>query len=279
MRRVLSLAALTLLAVALTPGRAAVAAEPYRVGLGDVLEVVVEGRADLSRLPTVQTTGGVFLPRAGYVEAAGLTTDEIEERIAPLLVAEDLPAPEVSVRVKEHKSQFVWVHGEVLHPGRKPLRGGTRLIDALLDAGGFTARASGGVTIHRQNGTFPDGGHSHAVRLSGADPTSQEIQELGLFLKSGDVIFVGTQHWVTVSGEVARPGRYPLENGLTLTHLIEQAGGRTPFGSDRVTVRRIDAAAGGASDIEANLKAIRSGDASDPVLAPGDQVAVATRGL
>jgi polysaccharide export outer membrane protein len=266
------------LAATLAPG-GAIAAEPYHVGPGDVLEVVVHGRADLSRLPTVQTTGGVFLPRAGYVEVAGLTTGEIGARITPLLVAEDLPAPEVSVRVKEYKSQFVWVHGEVLHPGRKPLRGGTRLIDALLDAGGFTARASGSVTIQRQNGALPDGGRSRDVLFSGADPTSQEIQELGLFLVSGDVILAGTQHWVTVSGEVGRPGRYPLEGDLTLTHLIERAGGRTPFGSDRVTVRRIDAAAGGTSDIEADLKAIRSGDATDLVLSPGDRVAVPTRGL
>jgi len=276
--RALALGVLTLLIATLAPGPAT-AAEPYRVGPGDVLEVVVHGRPDLSRLPTVQTTGGVFLPRVGYVEVTGLTTGEIEGRVTPLLVAEDLPAPEVSVRVKEYKSQFVWVHGEVLHPGRKPLRGGTRLIDALLDAGGFTARASGEVTIQRTNGALPNGQRSHAVRLGGANPTPEEIQELGLYLASGDVVLAGTQHWVTVSGEVARPGRYPLEDGLTLTRLIEQAGGRTSFGSDRVTVRPIGAAGGGTSDIEADLKAIRSGTAADLVLSPGDQVAVPTRGL
>ena len=37
----------------------AVAQEPYLVGPGDVLEVSVASRSDLSRLPTVQTTGGV----------------------------------------------------------------------------------------------------------------------------------------------------------------------------------------------------------------------------
>ncbi len=269
---------LVLFAVTVAPVPAS-AFEPYRVGPGDVLEVVVRDRPDLSRLPTVQTTGGVFLPRAGYVEVAGLTAGEIEGLITPLLLAGDLPEPGVSVRVKEYKSQFIWVYGEVLHPGRKPLRGGTRLIDALLDAGGFTGRASGDVRIQRHNGALPNGQRYHAIRFNGSDPTSEEIQELGLHLVSGDVIFAGTQHWVTVSGEVARPGRYPLEGDLTITHLVEQAGGRTPFGSDRVTVRRIDAAAGGTSDIEADLKAIRSGNAFDLVLSPGDQVVVPTRGL
>ena len=100
-----ALVASILLAVALAPRAAA--QEPYRVGPGDVLEVIVGSRSDLSRLPTVQTTGGVFLPRAGHVPVAGLTTGEIAERIAPLLGGDDLQAPDVSVRVKEYKSQFV----------------------------------------------------------------------------------------------------------------------------------------------------------------------------
>jgi polysaccharide export outer membrane protein len=274
MPRAATLVALLLLAVP-TPSPA----EPYRVGPGDVLEVLVRGRADLSRLPTVQTTGEVFLPRAGDVTVAGLSPQEIAARITPLLAGDDLPDPDVSVRVKEYKSQFVWVHGQVLNPGRKALRGGTRLVDALLDAGGFTSRASGQVRIERQQGTFPDGQRSLTMHFTGDDPSPDEIDALSLRLVSGDVIWVGLQRWVVVSGEIARPGRYPLEDGLTLTGLIEQAGGRTPFGSDRVTVRRSDAGAGGSSDIEADLKAIRSGKAEDLVLAPGDRVAVQTRGL
>ena len=65
-------------------------AVPYRVGPGDVLEVSVDGRPDLSRLPTVQTTGRVWLPGAGEVEVRGLTADEIAARVAPLLAGEDL---------------------------------------------------------------------------------------------------------------------------------------------------------------------------------------------
>jgi polysaccharide export outer membrane protein len=277
MKPALSLLAAILLVAALAPGGAA--QEPYRVGPGDVLEVIVSNRSDLSRLPTVQTTGEVFLPRAGYVPVAGLTTVEAAQRIAPLLMADDLASPDVSVRVKEYKSQFVWVNGEVLYPGRKPLRGGTRLIDALLDAGGFTTRASGQVTVERPKGTFPDGRRIIAIRFGGGDPTPEEINELGLYLAPGDVLFAGIQNWVVVGGEIIRPGRYPLEDGLTLTRAIELAGGRATFGSDKVTVTRVDAGTGGTQDIEANLKDIRSGSAEDLVLTPGDRVMVQTRGL
>src|SRR5215831_10983115 len=92
-------------------------APPYRVGPGDVIEVVVDGRPDLSRMPTVQTTGSVWLPRAGDVEVRGLTTAEIAARVAPRLAGPDLQAPKVAVRVADYNSQFVWVQGAVNKPG------------------------------------------------------------------------------------------------------------------------------------------------------------------
>ena len=250
---------------------------PYRVGSGDVLEVIVRNEPDLSRLPTVQTTGAVFLPRAGEVRVAGLTTAEIADRISSRLAAPGEPLPDVSVRVKEYQSQFVWVRGEVFHPGRKPLREGTRLVDALLDAGGFTSRSSGEVTVERKAGTFSDGSHAQMFRFEGGDPSPAEMQDLGVRLQSGDQVFVATQHWVSVGGEVARPGRYPLEEGMTVSRLVESAGGLSRFASQKVTLRQ----GGGAPDgeTEVDLKAVRDGEAKDPVLTPGDQVVVPARRL
>jgi polysaccharide export outer membrane protein len=253
-------------AVAQQPG-------PYRVGAGDVLEVSVEGRPDLSRLPTVQTTGSVWLPRAGEVAVVGLTTAEIAARITPLLVGPDLPSPHVTVRVREYESQFVWVRGAVNRPGRKPLRSGTRLVDALLDAGGFFEGASGAVTVERAAGTFPDGSHLLHLRFSGANPTPQELEELAIPLAAGDVVTAAMQQWVAVGGAVKSPGRYPLEDATTLSQLVAAAGGILRTGSDKVTLRR------NGSDIEADLGAIRDGKSDDITLAPGDVITVKARRL
>jgi polysaccharide export outer membrane protein len=263
-----------LAAAALLRLASATAAEepaPYRVGPGDVLEVVVAGRPDLSRLPTVQTTGSIWLPRAGEVDVRGLTTDEIAARVAPRLAGEDLASPRVSVGVREYHSQFVWVRGAVLRPGRKPLRSGTRLVDALLDAGGFVAGASGEVSLERPGGASPDGSTTTSFRFGGGDPTPGELAQLGLFLRAGDVVTAGTQRWVTVSGAVRKPGRYPFGAALTLGRLVEAAGGLLRSGSERVDVVRGD------GRIEADLGAIRSGNAQDLVLQPGDEVVVRTR--
>ncbi|HYN05037.1 MAG TPA: SLBB domain-containing protein [Vicinamibacteria bacterium] len=265
-----ALAAATLLLLAQAP---AAGGETllYRVGPGDVLEVVVDGRPDLSRLPTVQTTGSVWLPRAGEVEVRGLSTGEIAARVTPLLAGEDLASPHVAVRVKEYQSQFVWVRGAVQRPGRKPLRSGTRLLDALLDAGGFQGGASGEVAVERAAGTLADGSREARFHFGGKNPTPQELDALGLRLVAGDVITAGVQRWVSVSGAVKSPGRRPFEDALTVSQLVETAGGILRGGSERVVVRR------NGGEVEADLRAIHEGKAEDVVLAPGDEVVVRAR--
>jgi polysaccharide export outer membrane protein len=246
---------------------------PYRVGPGDVLEITVAGRPDLSRLPTVQTTGAVWLPRAGPVPVDGLTTAEIAARVAPLLKAEDLPDPQVTVQVKEYQSQFVWVRGAVNRPGRKPLRTGTRLVDALLDAGGFVTGASGVVTVERKDGAFPDGSHSLRVHFGGTDPTPEELQELALPLSPGDLVVAAVQNWVVLGGAVRNPGRYPLTEGATLWALVESAGGLLRSAGDQATVERAG------TQIEADIDAIEKGKAEDMPLQPNDVITVKARRL
>lgn len=246
-------------------------APPYRVGPGDVIEVVVEGRPDLSRMPTVQTTGSIWLPRAGDVEVRGLSVGEIAARVAPRLAAADLPSPKVAVRVTGYNSQFIWVLGAVNRPGRKPLRAGTRLVDALLDAGGFQQGASGEVVVARANGSFADGTHELRVRFSGKDPGADELERLSLPLAAGDQVTASLQLYVGVSGAVAKPGQYVYDPQLTLTGLLYRAGGVLRSSSDRVLLRR------GGSEQEVDLGAVNNGRAPDVALLPGDELVVKAR--
>jgi polysaccharide biosynthesis/export protein len=254
------------------------AAPPYRVGPGDVLEVTVEGRPDLGRLPTVQTTGTIWLPRAGEVAASGLNVEEIAARITPLLVGPDLEAPRVTVRVQEYHSQFVWTRGALERPGRKQLRGGTRLVDVLLDSGGFLPGATGQVVVERTAGVFADGGRALTLRFGRSGPSAEELQGMALPLAAGDVVTASAREWIAVSGAVRRPGRYPFTPALTLSRALEGAGGLLPAAERRVKVRRADPAAG-ASLLEADLDAIRHGKQEDVVLLPGDEIVVEARRL
>jgi polysaccharide biosynthesis/export protein len=264
------IASFSLLALFAQAAPAAATLTPYRVGPGDVIEVSVDGRPDLSRNPTVQTTGSIWLPRAGDVEVRGLTTTDIAARVAPLLAGEDLAAPRVAVRVTAYKSQFVWVTGAVNRPGRKPLRAGTRLVDALLDAGGFVPGASGEVIVARESGSFADGSKEARFRFDGKDPSPEELQRLGLPLATGDRIKAVIQRWVAVSGAVQRPGQYAYTDSLTLTGLVDQA---VPLrtSSKQVILRRDGV------DQELDLGDVRGGRTPDLALQPGDGVLVKAR--
>ncbi len=267
------LLAVTPLLALLAQSAPAAGPAPYRVGPGDVIEVAVDGRPDLSRMPTVQTTGNVWLPRAGDVAVRGLTAAEIGARVAPLLAGSDLASPRVAVRVSGYNSQFVWVTGAVNRPGRKPLRSGTRLVDALLDAGGFVPDASGEVVVARGSDAFADSTREVRFKFGGKDPTPEELEKLGLPLAAGDRVTAVLQRWVGVSGAVQRPGPYAFADSLTLRALVDQAGGLLRTGSQRVILRRAGV------DQEVDLADVRSGRVPDVALQPGDEVLVRARRL
>ncbi|HUL80054.1 MAG TPA: polysaccharide biosynthesis/export family protein [Vicinamibacteria bacterium] len=259
------------------PAPPAAAAE-YEVGAGDVLEVTVYDNTDLSRIVTVQTNGAISYPLIGEVQVAGLTVGEVQRKITNLLAKDYLVNPQVEVKVREYQSQFVSVVGEVNSPGRKPLRGRTRLIDILTEAGGFRPTASGDVILARTDGEFGDGQKSIIVRISrSTSPSMQDLVNLELPLRNGDIVTALPKSFVTVDGEVTRPGRYAIEADLTVTGALSLAGGLTRFGSGSVKVRRTDPATGKVSILEVDLKDVRNGKTPDVALIPNDVISVSRR--
>jgi polysaccharide export outer membrane protein len=249
----------------------------YRVGAGDVLDVQVLGHPDLSRSATVQTNGNIALPLLGEVPVAALSVAEIKAKLTSLLGRDYLVSPQLEVEVKEYSSQFVTVLGEVNQPGRKPLRGRTRLLDALLDAGGFKPSASGDVTISRVEGTFPGGEKALHIRLGGTTPTVQDQVNLEVPLRNGDLITASQKYYVTVEGEVARPGRYALEADSTVSAILSVAGGVTRYASSTAKIRRIDPATQKVEILKADLKAIRKGKDPDLTLQANDLISIGRR--
>jgi polysaccharide export outer membrane protein len=250
----------------------------YEVGPGDVIEVAVYGNDDLSRIPTVKTDGSISLPLLGEVQVAGLTIAEVQRKITNLLAKDYLVNPQVEVKVRDYNSQYVSVVGDVNSPGRKPIRGRMRLIDVLIEAGSFKATASGQVMITRTDGEFEGGQRSITVRISSSSsPSAQDLVNLELPLKNGDIITALPKAFVTVDGEVTRPGRYAIESDLTVTGAISLAGGLTRFGSNGVKVRRTDAQTGKATILEVDLKDVRNGKKPDVPLLANDVISVSRR--
>ena len=264
-----------------TPPPATAATDPardgdYEVGAGDVLEINVFGNDDLSRVPTVQTNGSVSLPLLGEVQVSGLTVAEVKRKVTNLLAKDYLINPQVEVKVKDYQSQYISVVGEVNSPGRKPIRGRMRLLDALLESGGFKTTSSGEVMITRTDGSFEDGKKAVTVRIS-SSATIQDQINLELRLKNGDIVSALPKAFVTVDGEVNKPGRYAIEADLTVTGAVSLAGGRTRFGSGDVKVRRTDPATGKVKIIQVDLKDVQNGKKPDVPLLSNDVVTVGRR--
>jgi polysaccharide export outer membrane protein len=253
---------------------AAPASTDYRVGPGDVLQVVVIGNDDLSRTAVVQSDGTIRLPLVGEVHVAALTVAESQRKLHALLLRDFLVNPQVEVTVKEYNSQFVTVVGEVNAAGRKPLRGQTRLVDVLVEAGGFTPRASGEILISRQDGAIAGEAKTLRLRLGSGEMTPQDQVNLEIALRNGDVVTATPKQHVAVDGEVVRPGRLAIDGEMTLSVAISLAGGLTRFGSSDVQIRRADPETGKARILKADLKAIRKGKIEDPILQPNDVVSV-----
>ncbi len=262
----------------------------YVVGPGDVLEISVLDQADVSRSTTVQPDGRFTMPLLGEIEVAGKTVSEIRDFVTSRLSRDFLVNPQVEVRVREYASQFALVLGEVVNPGRRALRGNTRLIDLLIESGGFRPNASGEILVQRTDGAFPNGAKSVRFRLgNSAGMTEKDQINAELVLRNGDVVTASPKYYVTVDGEIGRPGRVVVENDLTLLGVIAESGGLGKFASSKVRIIRrrqegVDLSSfqpcDGTTDdvcLEIDVKAIRKGKIRDVVLAPNDKVVVSRR--
>lgn len=268
----------------------ATAASAYVVGPGDILEVTVIDQADVSRSTTVQPDGRFTMPLLGDIEVAGKTVAEIQRIITEALSKDFLVNPQVEVRVREYASQFALVLGEVVNPGRRALRGGTRLIDVLIESGGFRPGASGEILVQRTDGTFPGGEKAIRFRLGNtAGMSEKDRTNAELPLRNGDVVTAAPKYFVTVDGEVARPGRVLVENDLTLLGVIAESGGLAKFASSKVRIIRrktesvdltgFEPCDGAARDMcrVIDIGDIRKGKVQDVLLAANDKVVVSRR--
>lgn len=109
----------------------------YRVGPDDLIDVEVFDLDNLKRTVRVNAAGAISLPLIGAVTVAGLTSQEVEARIADRYREKYLQNPQVSVFIKEFTTERITVEGAVVKPGIFPLSGQITLLRALAMAGGF----------------------------------------------------------------------------------------------------------------------------------------------
>jgi polysaccharide biosynthesis/export protein len=123
----------------------------YKVGPNDLLEIEVLDFDNLKRTVRVNAAGVISLPLIAAVPVAGLTSQQIEERIADRYREKYLQNPQVSVFIKEFTTERITVEGAVAKPGIYPLTGQFTLLRALALAGGFGPIANSSEVIVFRN--------------------------------------------------------------------------------------------------------------------------------
>jgi protein involved in polysaccharide export with SLBB domain len=122
----------------------------YQIGAGDRVRVTVFRHADLTGEYALDGAGNIAMPLIGEVKANGLTTRQLEARIAGQLSDGYLIEPQVAVEVLSYRPFYIL--GEVRSPGSYPYVNGMTVLNAVILGGDFTYRADKGEILLRRGG-------------------------------------------------------------------------------------------------------------------------------
>ena len=212
--------------------------EPYEIGPGDVIGIVVYDHPEIafSGVPAttvadpqsispapgfiVSGSGQLTFPYAGTVRAAGMTIQQLEATLTQRL-GKVYKNPQLNVRVMAFRSKRVYVEGEVAQRGLQVFTDiPMTLSEAIARAGGVTP------TGDRSNITLTRNGVTTNIDLlamteAGVDPSR-------IPLTNGDMIVVRNrdERKVMVMGEVTQQAAIFMRNGrLSLNEALGEVGG------------------------------------------------------
>lgn len=116
--------------------------EGYKIGAGDVLQILVWKEPDASVPDTVvRTDGKISVPLVGDVDVAGLTPAQVKESLIAKL-SHYINNPVVTVEAKQINSRKIYVLGTVKKEGPVPLLRPMTVLQALVEAGGLAEWAN-----------------------------------------------------------------------------------------------------------------------------------------
>lgn len=261
-----------------TPGYA----QERQIRPGDILQITIISRPDLSRTVTVRTDGTIPYPFIGTERVVGLSLTQLRllliSRLSQNLGGERLT---VDVAWGETKAKgeevSVTVLGLVSAPGVFSVSAQSGIQGAINAAGGTKIGAKRREIKLRR--TTEDG----LVEVIVDFDKFLETGDLGYIppLQDGDIIIVPgglTAGGVRVLGAVEKPGLYEPTSGSTVVDMVAQAGGVTKSARTG-NVRLVRPSAGQAEEYTINLSDyLKTGKQTDsPVVEPGDLIIVPTK--
>ena len=178
-----------------TPAAAAAAAAPratdpvvppgYLIGTDDVLSIVYWKDKDMSADAQVRPDGKIALPLINEVTAAGLTPEQLREKLTEES-KKYMEDANITVVVRQINSRKVFITGEVNKPGPYPLTATTSVMQLIAMAGGLREYANSKKIIIMRT----DKGRPISLPFNYRDVTSGKRLEQNVELKPGDTVVV-----------------------------------------------------------------------------------------
>ena len=255
------------------PAAAAQVPNEYKIGPKDLLDILFYGQDKLNAHVRVSEQGKVTLTWVNEVDVSGLTATQLEKKLVGLYKEGNyLVDPQISVFIKEMRSNRVSIVGAVQKPAAYELLGRQTLLGLIAEAGGLAKEAAKEIIVLR---TIADG---TTIPLTvSINELNQGDPKANIALEPGDIVNVQVDKLVPiyVFGQVKNPSALNVWRSSipTLTQAIAQAGGFTDRAKkSSVLVRRRDAA-GKEKEFRINVKDILAGK-PDFQLQEGDTVYV-----
>ncbi len=253
--------------------------ERYRIGAGDVLDIRIYNRPQLSRdAVRVEGNGMIRMPLIdGEIQAACKTEGELAKEISTGYARYYRNLP-VDVFIKEYHAREVALIGAVTEQGRYQMQRRIRLLELLTFAKGPSDKAGQTINIVRaprqdicaadpkQN----DDGGFITLKLN---DTLRGDEQANPFVEPGDIVTIPEAEQIYVVGNVYSPKSVPLKEPITVSRAIAMAGGPLRDSkTDRVHIVRQQP--GGQTEMYVNLSAIARKKETDLLLQPNDIVEV-----
>ena len=262
----------------------------YKIGPGDVIDVIVSQNSALTRTGIrVNNQGRIQLPMIDdEVPAACRTERELAEQVREKY-KKFLLNPSVIVAVQQFNSSPVAILGAVVAPGRFQLQRPVRVLELLTLVNGATEKAGSSIDLIRNRSLpFCDGPELMISEVNGDElisinliDTLRGVEEANPYVRAGDVVLVREADHARafITGNVKTPSIIELKESVTVTQAIAMSGGlASGANSERVLIRRqIDGSANRA-EVIVNLKDINQGKKDDVLLRPNDIIEVAGPG-
>jgi len=257
----------------------------YRIGPGDVLDIRVYNRPQLSREAVRVEGSGMFrMPLIETeIQASCLTEGELAKEISTRY-AKYYRNLQVDVFIKEYHSRQVAVIGAVNDQSRFELQRRVRLLELLTYAKGPSARAGQTINIVHSTNASPckranDGDDTAALSSYKLSDVLEGKPEANPYLETGDIITVPEADQVYVVGNVYMPLTIPLREPITLTRAIAMAGGlRQDTKKDKIRIVRQEPGTSARKEIVVDLTAIEKKQSDDIALVPNDIIDVPQSG-